>query len=138
MNEAIQHVAAAEVAPEAVRKPTISVTRGERLFYRVFLPLGVLANLALGLLLLMGLQPATWAAWLQIAIGAFCCVVAGWLAAVAWSKSYWNRAMRRQVAVWGHIADAFFAWLEDAPLPAEALGRLKSSLDEAVQRPETH
>jgi hypothetical protein len=40
--------------------------------------------------------------------------------------------MARQVAVWRRIADAFFAWLEDAPLPPEALHRLKSSLDEVV------
>src|SRR3984893_17853071 len=132
MDEVIQHVGAAEVAPEAIRKPRISVTRGERLFYRVFLPLGVLANLILGLVLLIDLPPATWSGWLQIAIGAFCCVVAGWLAAAAWSKSYWNRAMTRQVTVWHQIADTFFDWLEDAPLPPEALHGLKTSLDKVV------
>jgi hypothetical protein len=59
-------------------------------------------------------------------------MVAGWLAAAAWSKSYWTRTMRRQVAVWRQIADAFFAWLEEAPLPAEDLNRLKSSLDQVM------
>jgi hypothetical protein len=104
----------------------------DRLFYRVFLPLGVLANLGLGVLILNGLHPEGWPGSLEIATGAFCCVVAGWLAAAAWSKSYWNNAMARQIVVWRRIADAFFTWLEDAPLPAEALTRLKSSLDEAV------
>ena len=68
--------------------------------------------------------------------GAFCCVVAGWLAAAAWSKSYWNRSMARQVALWRRIADTIFAWLEDAPLPAESLHTLKSSLEEVVPRTE--
>jgi hypothetical protein len=106
--------------------------RRERLFYRVFLPLGVLANLGLAVVILNGLRPEGWLGWLEVGTGAFCCMVAGWLAAAAWSKSYWNNAMARQVATWRRIADAFFAWLEEAPLPAEALSRLKTSLDEAV------
>jgi len=67
-----------------------------------------------------------------VTTGAFCCLVAGWLAAAAWSKAYWSRAMKRQVTVWHKIADTFFVWLEDAPLPPEALTQLKTSLDEAV------
>jgi uncharacterized membrane protein len=104
----------------------------DRLFYRVFLPLGVLANLVLGIVILAQLSPVGWQGWLEIGTAAFCCMVAGWLAAAAWSKAYWNNAMARQVAVWRRIADAFFGWLEEAPLPAEALTRLKTSLDEAV------
>ena len=104
----------------------------ERLFYRVFLPLGVLTNLGLGVLILARLSPQGWSGWLEIATGAFCCVVAGWLAAAAWSKSYWNRTMTRQVTVWHEIADTFFRWLEDAPLPPDALRGLKSSLDKVV------
>jgi hypothetical protein len=71
---------------------------------------------------------------LEVATGAFCCVVAGWLAAAAWSKSYWGSAMTRQITAWRQIADAIFAWLEEAPLPADALQRLKASLDEAGHR----
>jgi hypothetical protein len=104
----------------------------ERAFFAIFLPVGVLANLLLGVLILKGLNPAGWPGWLEVATGAFCCMVAGWLAAAAWSKSYWNRTMTRQVAVWRQIADAFFVWLEDAPLPAEDVHRLKSSLDQVV------
>ncbi len=104
----------------------------DRLFYNVFLPTGVLANFGLGLFILTGLRPESWTGWLEVATGAFCCLVAGCLAAAAWSKSYWNNAMARQIAVWRRIADAFFAWLEDAPLPAEALTQLKMSLDEVV------
>ena len=114
------------------RKPRISRARWESLFFRLFLPLGVLANLVLGILILSGLRPQNWSDWLQVSTGAFCCVVAGWLAAAAWSKAYWSRAMSRQVTVWRRIADTFFAWLEEAPLPAEALTQLKTSLDEAV------
>ena len=104
----------------------------ERFFYKVFLPIGVVANLVLGVFVLSELMPVGWTGWLQVGTGAFCCVVAGWLAAAAWSKSYWNRTMTRQVTVWHQIADTFFDWLEDAPLPPEALHGLKTSLDKVV------
>jgi hypothetical protein len=110
--------------------------RFERFIYRVFLPLGVLANLSLGVVVIALLRPDGWSGWLQVATGAFCCVVAGWLAAAAWSKSYWNRTMTRQVTVWHQIADTFFDWLEDAPLPPEALRGLKTSLDKVVPNSE--
>jgi uncharacterized membrane protein len=103
-----------------------------RLFYQVFLPIAVAVNFALGIVILRGLEPQGWLGWLEVATGAFCCLVAGWLAAAAWSKSYWGGAMARQVATWRQIADAIFAWIEEAPLPAEALQRLKRSLDEVV------
>lgn len=119
------------------RPERVQETKGQRLFYGLFLPVGVLANLALGIVILTGLNPATWSAWLQIATGALCCLIAGWLAAAAWSKFYWYRSMTRQVATWGRIADAFFAWVEEAPLPAESLHSLKSSLEEAVPSTET-
>jgi hypothetical protein len=108
----------------------------ERHFYRIFLPIAVAINLVLGLVILDELQPYSWKGWLEIAGGAFCCVVAGWLAAAAWSKSYWGNAMAHQVLIWRRIADAFFSWLEEAPLPAEALHRLQRSLDEVVPRSE--
>lgn len=107
-------------------------TNAQRVFYSIFLPLGVLANLVLGLVILTGLQPTSWPGWLQIGSGAFCCAVAGWLAAAAWSKAYWSRAMARQVAMWRSIAGAFFAWLEEVPVPPESLQSLKSSLDDVV------
>ena len=108
------------------------MTRAQRVFFAVFLPMGVLANLALGLIILTGLKPESWAGWLQVVTGAFCCMVAGWLTAAAWSRSYWSQSMARQVAVWRRIADTFFAWLEDAPLPADSIRALKSSLDDVV------
>ena len=116
----------------AARRPRISRARWESIFFRVFLPFGVVVNLVLGILILTGLRPQSWSDWLQVTTGAFCCLVAGWLAAAAWSKAYWSRAMKRQVTVWHKIADTFFVWLEDAPLPPEALTQLKTSLDEAV------
>ena len=106
--------------------------RSERVFYNIFLPVAVIANLVLGLIILSGLRPYFWTEWLEIATGAFCCLVAGGLAAAAWSKFYWGKAMAHQVFVWRRIADAFFVWLEDAPLPAEALHRLQTYLDEVV------
>lgn len=106
-----------------------------RIFYRVFLPLAVVVNLGLGVVVLSNLRPDGWLGWLVVATGAFCCIVAGWLAASAWSKSYWGSAMTRQITAWRQIADAIFAWLEEAPLPAEALLRLKRSLDEVGHHP---
>jgi hypothetical protein len=102
-------------------------------FYRVFVPIAVAINLGLGIVTLGELRPYGWLGSLEVATGAFCCVVAGWLAAAAWSKSYWDSAMSRQVTAWRQIADAIFTWLEEAPLPAEALQRLKRSLDEVLQ-----
>jgi hypothetical protein len=118
-----------------VERRAASHSRKDRLFYRVFLPLAVVVNLGLGVAILAGLGPAGWTGWLEVGTGAFCCLVAGWLAAAAWSKFYWNNAMARQVAVWRRIADAFFGWLEEAPVPAEALIRLRTSLDEVVPKP---
>jgi hypothetical protein len=103
-----------------------------RIFYLIFLPVAVGINLGLGLMILSFLKPFDWVGWLEIATGAFCCVVAGILGATAWSRSYWARAMSRQIVVWRQMADAIFRWLEEAPLPAEALQRLKRSLDEVV------
>jgi hypothetical protein len=107
-------------------------TRFQRFFYSVFLPLGSVANLILGLMVLSQMRPDGQIAWLELGTGALCCMIAGWLAASAWSKSYWNRTMVQQVALWRRIADAFFAWLEEVPVPADSLHRLKSSLDEVV------
>jgi hypothetical protein len=71
--------------------------------------------------------------WLEVATGGFCFAVGGWLAAAAWSKSYWGSAMTHQVMAWRQIADAIFVWMEEAPVPADALHRLKASLDEAMR-----
>lgn len=120
-----------------MKRERMRETGGQRIFYGLFLPLGVLANLCLGVLILTGLNPHAWSDWLQIATGALCCLIAGWLAAAAWSKFYWYRSMGRQVATWRRIADAFFAWVEEAPVPPESLRSLKSSLEEAVPNTET-
>jgi hypothetical protein len=122
------------IVKEGVNLPDVTPpveSRSQRLFYSLFLPLGIVTNLVLGGVVLSGLKPHG-VGWLQVSTGAFCCLIAGWLAAAAWSKSYWNRSMARQISTWRRIADAFFTWLEEVPLPAEALHRLKSSLDEAV------
>ena len=125
----VKDVSQAELRPQ---RP--SENRSQRIFFSIFLPLGVVANVALGVVIISGLDPQDWTnfKWLQVGVGALCCVIGGWLAAAAWSKSYWTRNMARQVAVWRGIADAFFVWLEDAPVPAESLHGLKTSLDEVV------
>src|SRR5712664_660033 len=105
------------------------------LFYRVFLPLAVALNLGLGVLILSYLRPAGWLGSLELATGAFCCVVAGWLAAAAWSRSYWGGAIAHQVAAWRQMTDAIFGWMEETPPSAEALHRLKGSLDEVLKQP---
>jgi len=109
-------------------------SRPQRIFYSMFLPLGAVVNIGLGIFILSWLNPPSVPdfRWLLVVTGAFCCFIGGWLSAAAWSKSYWNRSMARQVALWRRIADTFFVWLEDAPVPAESLHGLKSSLDEVV------
>lgn len=108
-----------------------------RVFYRVFLPIAVVVNLTLGIVILSYLRPDGWLGGLEVGTGAFCCVIAGWLAAAAWSKSYWGSAMVAQITAWRQIADAIFTWVEEAPLPADALQRLKKSLDEVERHPES-
>jgi hypothetical protein len=132
-----QSLAVQDMVRRVNRRSRSYTSKRDRLFYGAFLPLAVLVNLVLGIFILAGLHPEAWTGWLEVGTGAFCCLVAGWLAAAAWSKLYWNNAMARQVAVWRRIADAFFGWLEEAPLPPEALSRLKTSLDEAVPSSET-
>lgn len=105
-------------------------------FFKIWLPLGILANLGLGLFILADIGAKAWTDWLQLGTGAFCCMVAGWLSAALWSRIYWNRSMARQIAVWGRIADTFFSWVEDVPLPADAIRRLETSLDQVVPTPE--
>jgi hypothetical protein len=122
---------------EVWRRPNPPATRSQTLFYRVFLPVGILANLALGIMLLNGLRPEGWSDYLLVGTGAFCCLIAGWLAAAAWSKVYWNRSMARQVALWRQITDTFFTWVEDVPVPAESVKRLQASLDRVVPNSES-
>jgi hypothetical protein len=101
-------------------------------FFKVLLPLFAMANLGLGLLVLAQLEPHAWQQWLEVATGAFCCAVAGWLAGSGWSKSYWGQSMTRQVLAWQRMVDAIFAWVEDLPISAEALRRLQRTLDDAA------
>jgi hypothetical protein len=100
-------------------------------FFKVLLPLFVVLNLGLGVLVLAQLGPHTWQQWLEVGTGAFCCAVAGWLAGSGWSKSYWGESMARQVFAWHRMVDAIFAWVEDLPIPAESVYRLKRTLDDA-------
>jgi hypothetical protein len=109
--------------------------RSGALLYPALLQVGVVANLALGLVLLAGLSPAGWSGWLELVAGALCCLIAGWIAASYWSMSYWNRCMARQVATWRRIADTFCSWVEDVPVPADAVRQLKAALEEAVPSP---
>jgi len=106
-----------------------------RLFYSGFLPVAVALNLTLGLVILDEIGPQGWLGVLELATGAFCCVVAGWLAAAAWSRSYWASAIAEQIAAWRQMTDAIFGWMEETPPSAEALQRLKGSLDDVLKQP---
>lgn len=103
-----------------------------QLFYALFLPLAVAVNLVFGVIILGELRPNGWLGDLELTTGAFCCAVAGWLAAAAWSRSYWAGAISRQVAAWRQVADAIFSWMEESPPSADALLRLKGSLDDLL------
>lgn len=113
----------------------VGQTKAQRVFFWGFLPLGAITNLVLGLVVLTDLKQQGSFGWLELGTGAFCCMVAGWLAATAWSRSYWNRNIARQVTLWRSIADAFFTWLEEAPLPVDSLHTLKESINEVVPSP---
>jgi hypothetical protein len=102
------------------------------LFYRVFMPAAVITNLGLGLVVLATLRPYGWLGDVEVVTGAFCCAVAGWLAATAWMKSYWGGAMARQAKAWMVMVDAILGWLEDTPLPTGALNRLQVTIDRAA------
>jgi hypothetical protein len=110
----------------------MSAKKSGRIFYVLFLPLAVGANLALGLIVLSYLRPIDWLGWLEVATGAFCCAIAGMLAAMAWSRSYWSRAMGRQIAVWRQMADAIFRWVDEVHVSPDALQHLNRSLDEVL------
>jgi len=102
------------------------------LFYWIALPLLTLINLGLGVLVLSRLNPGGWQGWMELSAGAFCCLVAGCLAAAGWSKSYWGSAMNRQVVRWRRMADVIFRWLEDVPVSPDAMKRLQGSLDDVI------
>lgn len=102
------------------------------LFYRAFVPVAVVLNLGLGLLVLDALRPSGWLGDLEVSTGAFCCAVAGWLAATAWMKSVSAGAMARQASAWMVMVDAILTWLEDTPLPSGALQRLQVTIDRAL------
>jgi hypothetical protein len=123
------------VAAKSFRRGGRNTVRGtrKRLFYSVFLPAAVALNLTFGLMVLDNLEPRGWLGGLEVATGAFCCVVAGWLAAAAWSRSYWTGAIARQVAAWRQVTDAIFGWMEEKPPSAEELQRLKGSLDHVLK-----
>ena len=110
----------------------MSQSKLKRFFYAAVMPIAFGVNLGLGLWILSYLDPGDWLSRVEIGTGAFCCVVAGIIAASAWSRTYWGRAMAKQVEVWRQMVDAIFGWIEDAPVPAESLRRLQRSLDEVV------
>jgi hypothetical protein len=109
--------------------------RQNGLFYRVILPLLILANLGLGLFILSRLTPLEWQGWLELLTGAFCCAVAGWLMAASWSRSYWGAAMKSQLTRWRRQVDIIFGWLEETPVSVEAMNRLKTRLDDGKRSP---
>ena len=105
--------------------------RRDFLFYRFVVPTLAVANLILAGVVVSNLQPGGWLDWLEVATAGFCCVVAGWLAASVWSKSYWAQVIARQVATWRRMADTILEWIEELPISSDAVDRLKRSLEDA-------
>jgi hypothetical protein len=106
-------------------------------FYKILLPVFTVANLGLGVMVLSQLQPKGELGWLEVGTGAFCCLVAGWLAAAGWSRAYWGVTMTKQVSAWHRMVDAIFGWIEELPVSPEAMNKLKRSLDEALVKNHT-
>lgn len=111
----------------------MEMRRRGAVFYRLVLPAFTVVNLGLGVFMLVGLRPAGWIAWMQLATGSFCCAVAGCLLGAGWSRTYWSSAMERQISVWRRMADAMFRWIEETPVPVDSLKTLKRSLDETIR-----
>lgn len=105
--------------------------RRELVLYRLVVPILAVANLVLAGVVVSNLQPTGWLDWLEVATAGFCCIVAGWLGASLWSKSYWAQVIARQVAAWRRMADTIFEWIEELPVSSDAVDRLKRSLEEA-------
>ena len=106
--------------------------RRDAVFYRIVLPILTLANLVLAAMVATSLRPNGWLDWLSVATAGFCCVVAGWLAASLWAKSYWAQVIARQVSAWRRMADTMLEWIEELPVSNDALDRLRRSLEEAT------
>jgi hypothetical protein len=107
------------------------VDRGnERYLYQLLIPGLAVVNLSLAAFLLGSLHPVGQLGWLVVCSGAFCCVVAGWLGGSLWSKSYWAQVMARQIDEWRRMADTIIEWIEDLPVPSEAIDRLRHRLEE--------
>lgn len=100
----------------------------ELVIYRVLIPLLAFCNLLLGILSLGGLGWRGWLGMLELATGIVCSALAGALIAAVVSKSYWTRAMRKQVIVWRQVSEALIAWLEETRTSDDELGSLRSSL----------
>jgi hypothetical protein len=108
--------------------------RRDLVLYRIVVPTLALTNLVLAAVVISDIQPGGWRDWLEVGTAGFCCVVAGWLAASIWSKSYWATVIARQVSTWRRMADAILEWIEELPVPSESVDRLKRSLEDANRR----
>jgi len=69
----------------------------------------VLGSVGLGFFWLSMQRPPSWLASLELATGALCCCIAGWVAGSTWTKACWTPAMERQVRTWRRIVDTMFA-----------------------------
>jgi hypothetical protein len=101
----------------------------------VFLPVAVVVNHACGIVVLASLGPSGWTDWLELAVGAACCLCAGWAAAAAWSRTYWLDGLERRAVAWRRIVEAFLGWAEGTPMPPDALSRLRARLLEVLSKP---
>jgi hypothetical protein len=102
------------------------------LFYRFVLPLLVAVNVGLAVANLLGLQPRRAEAWIQLAAGGFCCLVAGWLVGVAQARAVWRAAAEAQLKRWQRLVEVLLKWLELAPFEASEVSRLKAEAEEAL------
>ena len=58
--------------------------------YRCVLPAAVLGSVGLGFFWLSMQRPPSWLASLELATGALCCCIAGWVAGSTWTKACWT------------------------------------------------
>ncbi|MBO0701777.1 MAG: hypothetical protein J2P38_02515 [Candidatus Dormibacteraeota bacterium] len=103
--------------------------------YLVLVPLLAVANLFLGLLVLVLARHAThWKAGVLVLAGGLLCATGGWLAGVTWLRLLWRSRMQRQLRMWAGVVDAVTGWEEEVGISPESALKLKHRLDRLVSR----
>jgi hypothetical protein len=113
--------------------PIAPRSKRQEAFYRTLIPALVLVNLGLGVFnLAVSAQPHHFLTWALLALGAFSCVLAGWLWGAWWLRCRWTQAVNRQIEFFDRLVSAVLGWTEEVSTSKDALYRLKRRIDRVV------